>query len=75
MFRKHRSTVYSFEAEFSTVRLWALLFLRGPWEGFLGDTGDKEPACQCRRHEMWAQSLGHEDPLQKGLTTHSGILA
>ena len=26
----------------------------------------KEPACQCRRHETWAQSLGQEDPLQEG---------
>ena len=25
--------------------------------------------------EIWIQSLGWEDPLQKGKTTHSGILA
>ena len=24
---------------------------------------------------MWAQSLGKEDPLEKGMTTHSSILA
>ena len=24
---------------------------------------------------MWAQSLGWEDPLEKGMTTHSSILA
>ena len=25
--------------------------------------------------ETWVWSLGHEDPLQKGLATHSSILA
>ena len=25
--------------------------------------------------ETWDQSLGQEDPLEKGMTTHSGILA
>ena len=25
--------------------------------------------------ETWVQSLGQEDPLEKGLATHSGILA
>ena len=25
--------------------------------------------------ETWLQSLGQEDPLEKGLTTHSSILA
>ena len=37
--------------------------------------GGHGPACQCRRHETWAQSLGQEDPLQEGMATHSGILA
>ena len=35
----------------------------------------KESTCQCRRHEMWARSLGQEDPLEKGMATHSSILA
>ena len=26
-------------------------------------------------HEMWVQSLGQEDPLEKGMATHSSILA
>ena len=26
-------------------------------------------------HETWVQSLGREDPLEKGITTHSSILA
>ena len=25
--------------------------------------------------ETWIQSLGHEDPLEEGMSTHSGILA
>ena len=25
--------------------------------------------------EMWVQSLGQEDPLEKGMTAHSSILA
>ena len=34
-----------------------------------------EPACQCRRNETWVWSLGQEDPLEMGLTTHSSLLA
>ena len=34
---------------------------------------------QCRRlpaiKEMWVPSLGQEDPLEKGMATHSSILA
>ena len=26
-------------------------------------------------HETWVGSLGHEEPLEKGMTTHSSILA
>ena len=26
-------------------------------------------------HETWIRSLGQEDPLGKGMATHSGILA
>ena len=27
------------------------------------------------KQEMWVQSLGQEDPLEEGMTTHSSILA
>ena len=37
--------------------------------GFSG----KESACQCTKHRV--QSLGREDPLEKGMATHSSILA
>ena len=40
-----------------------------------GGSSGKEPACQCRRRETQVQSLGWEDPLEKGMATHSSILA
>ena len=43
--------------------------------GFPHGTSGKEPACQCRRHETHVQSLGREDLLEKGMATHSSILA
>lgn len=42
---------------------------------FQGGAIGKELVCQCRRHETWVQSLGPEDPLVKGVATHSSILA
>ena len=41
----------------------------------LTGTNGKEPACQWRRYETRVRSLGQEDPLEKGMATHSGILA
>ena len=43
--------------------------------GFPNDSSGKEPTCQCRRHETWVWSLGWDDPLEKGMATHSSILA
>ena len=40
-----------------------------------GDASGKEPACQCRRHKTWVQSLGWEDPLEEEMVTRSSILA
>ena len=40
-------------------------------KGFLGGSAVKNPAM----HEMWVQSLGREDPLEKEMATHSSILA
>ena len=37
-------------------------------------TGLKEPACRCRRQGTQVQSLGQEDPQEKGMSTHSSIL-
>ena len=36
--------------------------------GFPGGASDKEPTCECRRHEMQVQSLGLEDPLGGGIS-------
>ena len=43
--------------------------------GFPSGTADKEPTWQCRRPETWVQSLSQEDRLEKGMATHSSILA
>ena len=44
--------------------------------GVPGGASGKEPAYQCRRHkEMGVRSLGREDPLQEGMSTHSSVLA
>ena len=43
--------------------------------GFPGGASAKEPACQCRRHETWVQSLGQEDPMEEGMAAHSSVLA
>ena len=43
-------------------------------KGFPGGTSGKEPACHCRRHRRH-RLLGWEDPLEKGMATHSSILA
>ena len=40
--------------------------------GFPGGSEDKESAFM---QETWVQSLGSEDPLEKGMATHSSIIA
>ena len=44
---------------------------------FYVGTRAKELSCQCRRHKRrrFDVSLGQEDPLEKEVATHSGILA
>ena len=49
------------------IILWGIRF------PYPGSASGKEPACQCRRHEV--QSLDQEEPLEEGLATHSSILA
>ena len=44
-------------------------------EGFPGSASGKEPACQCRRQEMWIRPLDREDPLEEEMETHPSILA
>ena len=54
----------------SIESIWLLLpsFLGG----FFGSSDSKESSS---RLETWDQSLGWEDPLEEGMTTHSSILA
>ena len=40
----------------------------------VGGASGKEPTCQCKRREMWVQSLGREESLEESMTTHSSIL-
>ena len=47
---------------------WSLYF----YCGFTGSSHSKESAAV---RETWVQSLGWEDPLEKGMATHSSILA
>ena len=47
---------------------------QGLFQWVSGGSNDKEPTCQCRR-QIRVQSLDWEDPLGKGLATHSSILA
>ena len=41
--------------------------------GFPGSSDGKESACNAE--DLRVQSLGWEDPLEKGMATHSSILA
>ena len=46
--------------------------LLGTKRGFRGGSGVKNPPAM---QETWVQSLGQEDPLEKGMAAHSSILA
>ena len=41
------------------------------WASLVAQTVKNPPAMQ----EMWVQSLGPEDPLEKEMATHSSVLA
>ena len=45
--------------------------LRYSWASLVTQTVKNPPAMQ----ETWGRSLGWEDPLEKGIATHSSILA
>ena len=51
------------------------------YRGFPGGSDSKESACNAGdqgsipRFDPWVQSLGQEDPLEKQVATHPGILA
>ena len=43
--------------------------------GFPGGSAVRNPSAVQEMQEMWVQSLGREDPLEKGMATHASILA
>ena len=45
-----------------------------PW-GLPGGSEVKDPSAVQDTQETWVRSLGQEDPLQKGMATHSSNLA
>ena len=60
----------------STWSPWTTVTMISLWDlGFPGGTSGKEPSCQRKRHETRVQSLGQADALEKGMATHSSILA
>ena len=42
--------------------------------GLPGDSAGKNPLAMQESRETWVRSLGQEDPLEKGMATHSSIL-
>ena len=43
--------------------------------GFPGSSDGTESVCNAGQFNSWVQFLGREDPLEKGMNTHSSILA
>ena len=46
-----------------------------PGKGFPGGSAVKNPLAMQETHETYVQFLGQEDPLEKGMATHSSLLA
>ena len=65
-------------SRFSHSLFLQVRFYLGMYDGVVGLprwlSGKKSPA-NSREQEMQVQSLGPEDPLEKGMATHSSILA
>ena len=45
------------------------------WEGYTSDSIVRISPAMQGTQETWVQSPGQEDPLEKGMATHSSILA
>ena len=66
-----RQTLFCIESP-ESKELYKHLYLQ---VGLPSGASGKEPACQCRRcKRRGIRSLGWEDPLEKGVVTHSSIL-
>ena len=55
-----------FRTEIAALEIWILFW------GFPGGSESEESACNAG-HQTWVQSLGQEDPLEKGMFTHPRI--
>ena len=66
-----RRKVYNLNLQ---VKIYLGIFLRTILD-LAGGASDKEPTCQCRRRKKNEFDLSWEDPLEKGMATHSSILA
>ena len=53
------------------IIIYIYIYLYKTWASLVAQLVKNPPAMQ----ETWVQSLGWEDPLEKGTATHSGILA
>ena len=62
--------LYLFNVYSKVIYLYIYRYL-----GFPDGASSKELACQCKRHETQVWSVGWEDPLEKGMATHSSVLA
>ena len=62
-----------FTASERSVNIYHIKWNHMGFFAFPDGTSGKEPACQCRRHEMWVWSPGREDPLEEGMATHSSV--
>ena len=60
----------TFTAQESVTSMSILIFILGFRTSLLAQRVKNLPAMQ----ETWDQSLGQEDPLKKGMATHSSIL-
>ena len=59
-------TIINISADTALSHIWG--------KGVPGGSDGKESACNAMR-ETWVPSLGREGPLEKGIATHSSILA
>ena len=76
MKRSRRTMEFRARLDFSDITILdSSLYRQGNWWGFPSGASGKEFTCLCRRHEMRIGSLGREDPLEKGMASHSRFLA
>ena len=64
------SNVYSFLLSKNTIKSTSVAE-----KGFPSGSVVKNPWTTQEAQEMWVQSLGQDDPLERGMATHSSILA